>query len=409
MKPGYIALLLIAIIGVAGVYATTTITDSSIIIGGNTLTIAENGTLLVNGIAFIGPAGAQGPRGYNGTQGIQGPQGPQGEPGIQGPQGLKGDTGDTGLKGDKGDKGDTGDQGVQGIQGIQGNPGTNGANGATWLSGSGVPGAIGVNGDHYLNTANSDVYLKSGGSWSVETNIKGLTGNAGANGATWYSGSGAPASGLGVNGDQYLRTDTSDVYLKATGSWSISCNIKGLTGDTGAQGSAGSSTGLVDIAGEVAIGPSSNTETRLVGYTITQNTMVVGTSYRIEAYGVLSDASSSPGTATWRVRIGTTTLTGNIACSIAPTLATSLSSVPWHFTALLTVRTNGGSGTCIANSWLDSKVSTTLAQAVTGSAQVATVAVDTTAAKQIELTFQFGTSSSSNILKCENALIELVK
>jgi hypothetical protein len=137
--------------------------------------------------------------------------------------------------------------------------------------------------------------------------------------------------------------------------------------------------------------------------------MAVGTTYRIDAYGVLSDAASSPGTATWRVRIGSTTLTGNIACSIAPTLGTGLSNKPWHFTCLLTVRTTGSGGTCIANAWLTSEVSTTLAQANKGTAQTATVAVDTTANKEIELTFQFGTSSSSNTLTCIDAVVELVK
>jgi hypothetical protein len=43
-----------------------------------------------------------------------------------------------------------------------------GASGTTWLNGSGVPsGGTGSNGDYYLDTSNQDVYLKSGGSWSI--------------------------------------------------------------------------------------------------------------------------------------------------------------------------------------------------------------------------------------------------
>jgi hypothetical protein len=45
---------------------------------------------------------------------------------------------------------------------------------------------------------------------------------------------------LGNNGDFYLNTATSDVYSKASGSWSIVVNIKGETGADGATGAQGS-------------------------------------------------------------------------------------------------------------------------------------------------------------------------
>lgn len=67
----------------------------------------------------------------------------------------------------------------------------------------------------------------------------GERGPAGANGATWLSGSGAPASSLGNDGDYYLNTDTGDVYNKASGTWTIATNIKGATGATGPQGPTG--------------------------------------------------------------------------------------------------------------------------------------------------------------------------
>lgn len=124
-----------------------------------------------------------------------------------------------------------------------GTPGADGADGATWYSGSGAPsGGTGVNGDFYLRTSNGDVYLKSGGSWSVITNLTGptgatgstgatgATGSAGTNGSTWYSGSGAPGGGTGVNGDYYFRTDTGQVYAKSGGSWSAIANLTGPTG-----------------------------------------------------------------------------------------------------------------------------------------------------------------------------------
>jgi hypothetical protein len=58
-------------------------------------------------------------------------------------------------------------------------------------------------------------------------------GGSGTDGATWRSGSGAPSNSLGVDGDMYFRTDTADVYLKASGTYSIIANIKGAKGDAG--------------------------------------------------------------------------------------------------------------------------------------------------------------------------------
>lgn len=46
----------------------------------------------------------------------------------------------------------------------------------------------------------------------------------------WLNGTTVPASSLGKNGDWYIRTDTSDVYLKTSGAWVLKMNIKGATG-----------------------------------------------------------------------------------------------------------------------------------------------------------------------------------
>lgn len=67
----------------------------------------------------------------------------------------------------------------------------------------------------------------------------GPKGEPGANGATWFSGAGAPAGGEGANGDFYLRTSNEDVYKKVGGVWSVITNIKGEKGETGATGGTG--------------------------------------------------------------------------------------------------------------------------------------------------------------------------
>jgi hypothetical protein len=79
------------------------------------------------------------------------------------------------------------------------------------------------------------------------------------------------------------------------------------------------------------------------------------------------------------------------------------------FDALVTIRTSGSSGTVIGNGMVWGEYTTTLAQAVKGSATTGTVAVDTTGSKVVELTFQWGTANAANTLTCHNAVIEVVK
>ncbi|MEI6558285.1 MAG: hypothetical protein WCO00_07730 [Rhodospirillaceae bacterium] len=164
-------------------------------------------------------------------KGVAGSAGATGPQGAQGPAGVAGATGSTGPTG------------AQGPAGATGATGPSGAAGSVWHSGSGAPSvATGVNGDWYLNIATGDVYTRAAGAWgSAAGSIRGATGATGASGAAgaagsvWYSGSGAPPAGTGVNGDCYLNTASGDVYTKAAGSWgSATGNIKGAAGTVAA-------------------------------------------------------------------------------------------------------------------------------------------------------------------------------
>lgn len=70
----------------------------------------------------------------------------------------------------------------------------------------------------------------SGADFSAEItagNIGLLAGTQGPAGATWYTGTGAPAGALGVDGDLYLENATGDVYKRAAGVWAVEANIEG--------------------------------------------------------------------------------------------------------------------------------------------------------------------------------------
>lgn len=158
------------------------------------------------------------------------------------------------LRGPAGPRGPRGPAGPRGADG----GGGGGGGGSTWYDGAGAPaGGLGVDGDYYLRTSNGDVYTKAAGAWSVTGNIQGADGADGADGApgadgadgadgapgadgadgsNFLDGAGAPAGGLGNDGDHYLRTSNGDVYLKTAGVWAVVGNIKGPIGATGAAG-----------------------------------------------------------------------------------------------------------------------------------------------------------------------------
>jgi len=190
--------------------------------------------------------------------------------------------------------------GITGPTGATGATGPNGVDGLTILNGSGVPASsLGINGDFYIDTTAHTVYgPKAAGAWGTATSIigpigttgstgatgatgptgadstvvgptgatgstgptgptgiTGATGTAGTNGTngvdglTILNGSGAPASGLGVNGDFYIDTTANAVYgPKAAGAWGSATSIIGPTGSAGATGATGSQ-GIQGIQG----------------------------------------------------------------------------------------------------------------------------------------------------------------
>lgn len=143
-----------------------------------------------------GPQGIQGPAGNDGASGAAGATGPQGETGPtgpQGPQGIQGPAGNDGATGPQGDigptgaTGPTGPQGPQGEQGEQG-PAGPGADGSTtpWLTGTGAPSSgLGADGDYYVDTSTNDVYgPKHAGAWGASEFNPGGT----VQGESWYVG-----------------------------------------------------------------------------------------------------------------------------------------------------------------------------------------------------------------------------
>lgn len=137
---------------------------------------------------------------------------------------------------------------IKGPAGANGTNGTNGSDGA-----DGVDGADGR--EIELQKTATHVQWRYAGeaTWTDLVALSDITGPAGTNGtngtngsdgapgSVWYSGSGTPSSGLGINGDYYLNTTTWDLSFKSSGTWAVIGNIKGATGATGATGPSGTS------------------------------------------------------------------------------------------------------------------------------------------------------------------------
>lgn len=162
------------------------------------------------------------------------------------------------IKVNKGETGATGPAGTNGIDGDDGrevelqNSGTfiqwRYVGDVSWTNLididdiTGPTGADGIDGADgtEIELQNSGTYIQwryvGAGSWTNLIAISAITGADGSDGAdgvdgsTWYDGTGAPSGGLGIDGDYYLNDANGDVYVKASGSWSITANIKGADG-----------------------------------------------------------------------------------------------------------------------------------------------------------------------------------
>ena len=118
----------------------------------------------------------------------------------------------------------------------------------TVLSGSGAPASgTGSDGDFYIRNSDWTIYgPKTAGAWGAPASLIGTAGSDGSNGtngAAFLSGSGAPASDLGANGDWYFDTNAKAIHgPKTSGAWGSGTSLVGATGSAGSNGTAGATS-----------------------------------------------------------------------------------------------------------------------------------------------------------------------
>jgi hypothetical protein len=189
--------------------------------------------------------------------------------------------------------------------------------------------------------------------------------------------------------DATIPAVTTPAVLSVTGAAAVAARR-----DHGHQSPGGVAALLTTVA-------IANTETQVLQFSIPANFMQAGTSFKIRAFGTAT-TGGTPGTPTARARVGTTSLTGNVAASVAPTVVrASASNAPFVVEVDATVYTAGAGGTIIGRISIYGDVGDAIfsisgigGEVVTG-VPTATVAVDTTATKLIELTFISGAAGDT--------------
>lgn len=200
-------------------------------------------------------------------------------------------------------------------------------------------------------------------------------------GVTYISGSGTVPTNATVHSIDFARTG----------------DTGGATGPTGPSGPV--SNGIASMVTTPSI--TSTTETVLASATISANTMSAGTSYRLTVHGNRTVATGST-TFTIRPRIGTgASLSGVIPVTWTTPTANTTTGL-FTYDAIITVKTAGASGTIQGGAFGVHAASNVLL------GTTATVAVDTTAANLLELTFQY-TTTGTNTFVIYTATIEQIK
>ena len=148
-----------------------------------------------------------------------------------------------------------------------------------------------------------------------------------------------------------------------------------------------------------------NTETVVTSYSMPATFMEAGTTFLVKAYGRLTTGATG-GSSIFRCRIGTTTLTGNIAATLTIANAALATAAPFVVDMLVTVRTDGASGTVLGNVSVMGGIVGAFTAIADVSLLASSVAVDTTAVKLVELTYISGNAGSTATF--ENATIGVI-
>lgn len=212
------------------------------------------------------------------------------------------------------------------------------------------------------------------------------------NGTAWENVTTTPAAqgiqGIqGTQGIQGIQGVQGTQGLQGFG-YAQSQGIQGIQGTQGIQGIQGIQGVSAFYSGSItsSLTTTAATETLVASVTLPANTIIAGATYRIVAYAARTGVNAA--TATYNVRVGTTTSATAGTIAATGTVATDTTAGTLKIEALVTFRTNGASGTVLGS--VEHTYRTTFLQTNTTTA----VAVDTTAINYLKFTMNSGTTNT---------------
>lgn len=264
----------------------------------------------------------------------------------------------------------------------------------------------------------SQINLTNASASSVAGIALGVNGSSATAGNQLLSSLTIPANGLATLCDGILRVYDATGSIQSTAAFPFDSTAAAVTTPLAASTAGTALTaahrdhthqspgGIASIvAASAAI---VNVEAQVVGATVPANLMQAGTTFRV-TFGGKVTTLTSPGNLVLKVRLGTTTLTGNIAATITAALTASITGQNFFGQFLVTVRTAGASGTVVGQGVVHGTNVSTGAFTTLNVVGITTssVALDTTAIKIVELTAVTGAADAS--VTVENASVAVEK
>jgi hypothetical protein len=141
-------------------------------------------------------------------------------------------------------------------------------------------------------------------------------------------------------------------------------------------------------------------------FTLPANFLQAGSALRFTAYGTYANSGTTP-TLLLGIYYGGVAGVALAATSAITTTNTATVAWPWRLEVTTTVRTTGTSGTAMSQGFCDLATSlTAVAHSPVPTTALATVTIDTTAAKAITVGAQWGTAAAANTLTLHGFTIE---
>lgn len=164
--------------------------------------------------------------------------------------------------------------------------------------------------------------------------------------------------------------------------------------------------GVTTLTAAVTV-TTTTTETVVMTYTVPANQATAGTTYRVTAWGSCDNGTTAC-TYTPRIRWGGVAGVVLIATPTIVGTTTSQTAKAFFLEGFVTVRTTGSTGTHVTNMTLENHTASTTGVWARDCAFATANTIDTTAQKDLVLTWQMSTTTGSPLVRTEGGMIEIV-